>query len=101
MNPYDAGQQYAYDELGMTQPGTVGFAPGYYPTPESSGGMLKFLRRVGPLAGGVGGSIASLLMTRGKDLNLLQRLGPGFLAGSSVGWIPEGVGQGLEALNKD
>lgn len=92
------------EQLGMQPSGDVGLTAGlpqvpYMPAPEEQRDtqhVLPFIRKFGPLAGGVIGAPIEMMMHTGHGLP--YRALRGFLAGAGIGSIPNVVASGVDAL---
>ena len=68
------------------------------PFPRKGMSTGEKLRKVGPAAGGIAGLIGGALMARKNPGHLAKNLLAGFGTGATVGWAPDILASGYEAL---
>jgi hypothetical protein len=86
---YMNGCQAALEKVGFE------FSP---PIPKRDMSTGEKLRKIGPAIGGLAGLLSGALYARKNPGHLLRNLVGGFGTGATIGWAPDVMASGYEAL---
>lgn len=70
----------------------------YSPFPRKEMSTSEKIRKIGPAAGGLAGLLTGALLARRRPGHLLKHLVGGFGTGATLGWAPDIMTSGVEAL---
>lgn len=88
MSPfYQQGYAAAMEKVGLEAP-----------FPRKGMSTSEKIRKAGPMLGGLAGLLGGALYARKRPGHLLRNLVGGFGTGATIGWAPDIMASGVEAL---